>query len=953
MRNRLFPSIVAVLVLAGQARSEGIHRQPFEDGRTHLRLGVTDAQVKLLDQRLTREPAHGDGQSEQWSVRLTSGTYCYIEYEFGRSLLFEELSLGAWVHANAPGARIAARVVLPNHLDDNTNRPTIFTLRGDAYDTRSRWRYLTVRQPMLLLRREQQLRQAETKKTVDIRGAYVDMLLFDIHGGVGEFTVNIDDIHIGPIVEPPDSAPIVETPNPAVPANERNEEGQVRRGHIPKVRDQNQKSRAVVRGDGLYVGDEPFLMVGIRRTEAPLEFLWDAGFNTVFFDWPRSGHPGSESAVQLLEEAHQVGFHTVPILSLKGSAQTTLRSVARRDPPIDFESRTLAYSIGDGLRLREESVATSVADTLRRGDALKGRPVTGDVRDGLRRYSNQLDMVGAHRFPLMTNLTLDRYRQWLSQRRNIARPGTVFWTWIQTQAPDAYSRLVYGHGSETRFDTPVGPQGEQIALLAYASLAAGYRGLAFSSDLALSGATLGRERALQVALTNLELHLAEPFVAGAHQRPIPAKTSHPDVAAVLFRHKLGVLVMAYWKRPGAQFVVGQAAVDQLQVIVENASEDAHAFLVAPGETRDLKPRGDLAGTRITIPEFDVAALAVVSSDPAVFALYQELTQQIAPQAARWQKELAEIQLARTEEIDGRLQAAGHPHADAPRRLFRAREFLAQCREAWDRKDYRDVVRFATRARRLARLTQRLHWDSAVASLDDPVSNPFAVSFYTLPEFHAFQDALRAAEFGANLVPSGDFERAGNLDAVGWTYAVENVDKLETRPLLRADGRLEGAQALELQVRATDPKEPVLVAEHTRMAMVSPPVIVRPGQIVRISGSYRFTQVPTGSVDGAMVYDSIGGLSLALRLYDNAPSPSTRNRSRDGSAPSDDRAQDLEPARPGWKRFVLYRPVRESARLRVHLVMTGVGTVLFDDLSVQVADGGALPLAGGRRAEPLR
>src|SRR5690606_37093536 len=116
---------------------------------------------------------------------------------------------------------------------------------------------------------------------------------------------------------------------------------------------------------------------------------------------------------------------------------------------------------------------------IRAVDPHHNRPVTGHVTEAYARYSSVLDMIGTARAPLASAMSLGEYRNWLKERRHLARPGTLFWTWIQTEMPPEYCDLVYGHGYGSRFSTPVGPQPDQIRLMTYTSLAAGYRGVAF------------------------------------------------------------------------------------------------------------------------------------------------------------------------------------------------------------------------------------------------------------------------------------------------------------------------------------------------------------------------------------------------------------------------------------------------------------------------------------------
>ena len=62
-----------------------------------------------------------------------------------------------------------------------------------------------------------------------------------------------------------------------------------------------------------------------------------------------------------------------------------------------------------------------------------------------------------------------------------------------------------------------------------------------------------------------------------------------------------------------------------------------------------------------------------------------------------------------------------------------------------------------------------------------------------------------------------------------------------------------------------------------------------------------------SADGAMAFDSAGGEPLGIRL--NSPTK-------------------------GWRKFVLYRQVPANGTVQVTAALTGVGTVYFDDLTIE-------------------
>lgn len=947
------------------ASAQQLHRQTFEESETHLRLGQTNGDVRLLEHGLVTDLVHSGKQAERMVVRVTGGSYCFVEYDFGRATVFEELTISAYVYASRPGTRMLARVVLPNEMDPQTHQPRTVLLKSEPLEISNRWRKLVLREPDRLLTGQQQLLQAESGRPLNISDAYVDQVLFDIHSGIGDIEIRVDDLQIGPIVQLPGSeaAPSQD----AVAMNLRTEDGETPKMHTPEVRDRESKSRAMVVADRLQVGGRDFFIRGIRARQAPALTLKQAGFNTIFQSWP--------VAPAIAADYQKLGMRTIPVLPLLDPQTQVAINVGDKSLDLGYDPEQLCVMVGENLDHGSENMVEAAVGTIRAQDPTKTRPIIGDVASGLRGYSRLLDMVGCHRYPLQTSLDFNSYRGWLAERRNIAQPGTLFWTLIQTHLDDQQRQLLYGSGNQgaASQDMVMGPQAEQIQLLTYASVAAGYRGVVFSSDRSLAEPVGGRARLLQLALLNLELMLAEPFLAGGNS-PIVAKTSHPNVAAAIFRHERGVLVIPYWKDSNAQYVVGQAAVNNLQIIVENAPEAAQVYQVTLGHVRGIKRQKDLGGIRISVPEFDINSIIVLSTDTTLYSHYQELVQQISPMAAEWENQLAEMQLSETEQIHAQLDAMGNRIKSTKKSLHESHTHLEGARAALARRDYPLAVDEARRARRLSRLVRESHWRLVQEYLPSPVTDPYAVSYQTLPESMRFQAGLDQAQFSENRVPTGNFEQNGNLDREGWTYRVIGGERVVADALLVANqsrdntlvvdktkgqsksailsavagseflvddsanwrnlvqarrtrwefqdesqiNQVLGNRALELRVRGKNQDDlPIVAVERTRVEMVSPPVPVRPGQVVRIRGLIKLPSAVAGSVDGAMVYDSLGGESLALRFKN---------------------ASD-------WQKFVLYRPVNQETDLRVHLVMSGLGRVQFDDLQVDVTDNAVVPVVG--------
>src|SRR5262249_48642099 len=302
--------------------------------------------------------------------------------------------------------------------------------------------------------------------------AYVDRFVLNLHAGPGQTEVWIDDLEIGPVVDsnPPQSAATPGTPG--VPGAVAAPTGRP----IPR-----RPAVVDLDRDQLLVSGKRFFVRAIRHTDTPLKVLRDAGFNTIWLD--ESATPAT------LEEAVSLGFWIGPALPLAGDEppagpNTYLTSrVNFNNLMTRFleQDAVLFWDLGHGgLSLEQASLVSRTAQLVKAADPT--RPLSADVWDGFAPYSRTLNLVGVHRWPLMTSLELTQYYTWLAQRHNLANPGTFMWTWVQTHLPEWHTNLVYGRPGTASFEEPVGPLPEQIRLLTYTAVASGCRGLGFWSD---------------------------------------------------------------------------------------------------------------------------------------------------------------------------------------------------------------------------------------------------------------------------------------------------------------------------------------------------------------------------------------------------------------------------------------------------------------------------------------
>ena len=925
--------------------------------------GPADAPYKQIVHALTDETRHGGHQSECIELQAQQGTAIHYVHAIGRGPVTEELTASVWVKANRPGTQLLARVVLPHERDPkDLSRPLTALLRGDVYQTSGRWQRVELRQPQRLLKEQQQLLRAEflragVRRDVTVADAYVDQLILNVYGGPGLTRVWTDDLEVGPLADAP------KPPVATAPPGRDGKKAPVRRAAEVKL--ENEKLVIGARGPGLR--SRALFLRAIRYSGVPLKTLRDAGFNTVWLD--EATDPAT------IQQAVNLGFWLAPSLAVenqvvpRGQAPGQLASnqlVGRRMARFLAEDAVLCWDFGGGLAAEQYVSVQRTANAVRGVDP--SRPLAVDVWDGFQSYSRGLDqvMLGIHRWPLMTGLELSQYYQWLTQRRGLAQPGTFCWTWVQTHLPDWYTNLVYEKPGAIGFSEPVGPQPEQIRLLAYTAVAAGCRGLGFWSDRFLADSHAGHDRMLQMALLNLEFQLLEPMLVSA-QSPLWVATSLPQVRAAVMRTDYGVLCLPIWTGPGSQFVPGQGAVANLTVIVPQVPAGTQAWLVSPGEVRALRSDRVAGGTRITLPEFGLTAAVVFTGDlvgrNSLVAHLQDQVRDMSKIATQWSYDLAREELAKVIRINTELEEQGHRLPDGQRLLEDARQRLERC--AAHRRDGNTVEAYAEAQRvlRPLRILMREQWILAARELDLPVASPYAVSFYTLPRHWKFRSEIAHSKAMPNVLPGGDFEsEPANPDAQWRVQQETSLDEVikvvKTVPRKEAEGgekkkpatdktnapgeqpkkeqpapagrdatrsrmttrgamqeevkKKEDARqkghALLLEIKPANPKVPApAVLERTFLAVHSPAVKLPPGTLVSISGWVCVPGTISASADGVLLYDSAGGEPLAVRIVS---------------------------AVPKWRKFTLFRRVPASGSIHVTMALTGLGKAYFDDIRIE-------------------
>jgi hypothetical protein len=921
----------------GLAYGQQIHRNGFETMKMGWLKGGFDAPSEERVHTISDQVAHDGRHSEYLQFDARAGTFIHYAYPVnGRAVVNEELAASVWIKANRAGMQLLARVVLPRERDpQNLDQLLTTYIRGDAYATVGQWQRLQLARPMLLVKQQQQLLQAQLKKPFDFTDAYIDGLVLNVYGGPGLTDVWIDDVEIGPvtvvtpILRPAVNAPGTSEVKPAFPG-------------MPITPRSDNKGRVKFEGTNLTVGGRPFLFRAIHATDTPLARLREARFNAVFL--PESADPA------VVREANERGLWVVPSLrTLRGDFKPMPEDELARSLTRFSDSDLLFIDMSGPLRYEQIAAIERSVQDVKRLDP--GRVIGGDVWDGMLGFSRTLRLVGVHRWPLMTTLELPKYREFLRQRLGLANTGVFLWTTVQTHLPDNIAQALYDRPADAAFDEPIGPQAEHIQLLTYTALSAGVRGLAYSSDRFLADSHQGRDRLLACALTNLELEMLEPLIAGADDAPEWCETSSNDIRAAVIRSPLGVLILPVWQGPFAQIVPGQAAAKKLELMVPPMPHSMEAWEVSPGDVKHLKAERVVGATKVTLPEFGLTSAIVFTANMELIARFQEQAKGRRQHAAQWAHDMAAYELDKVLKVHEQLVALKHSVQDAPGLIADAQRRLRASRQLWESRAFPEAYLEAQRALRPLRILMRAEWELAVRGMDSPVTTPYSASYFTLPRHWQLMDQLTSARWGDNVLPGGDFETLPQRPEDTWHLVdpppLDNVELIAqrvgevTEPAPKSDkskdapgsapasgrphdkekdgtldaansGKLvkaaphEGKLCAMLKIVPRGKGAPPRALERTVLALNSPIVRLQPGTVVRVSG---WICIPGGvgaTPDGALLYDSAGGDALAVRLTQSTP----------------------------WKKFTVYRRVPASGSMQMTLALTGIGTAFFDEVRIE-------------------
>jgi hypothetical protein len=856
-----------------------------------------DARHQILQQQRVEGHAHSGQRCEWLQIEGGGGSSVFLGHDVGRPRVISELELALWVRSDRSGLQLVAAIVLPRTRDPRTGRPLLTHLLGSAYNDVGRWQQLRISGLPDLLNHQLRLLRSQLRMDVDGREAYVDRLLLNVYGyptTANVWNVWIDDLEVSAVVAsaaPPGAVALEPGVRPIANSPAR---------QLPL---EPPAARSVqLAGSVLLVDGRPMLPRVIQYQGERLAVLKRLGFNAVWLPRP----PGPE----LLDEANRLDLWLVCPPPQRPPGLDPGRGEIL--PPIGAEyRRVLAWDLGSGLMGENLEAVARWAEQVRMADSRSRRPVLCAPQSDLRGYSRCADLLVIDRRPLGGSLDMADYGTWVRRQPLLARPGTPVWTTVQTQPSEAIRRqvalLAGGRPLPAMIDQ------EQLRLLVYTAIASGSRGLLLLSNASLdAGDPDTVQRAATLELLNLELGMIEPWAA-AGSLVTSAEANDPQVTGAVLRVNRARLVLPTWLAPGSQCAVSPSPAGALELLVPGTPDPSLAYVLEPGRLGPLQRKREAGGMHVTLDDFAMTGLILLAQDPLIVEAAMRRAAPLGRRGAELHRYLAGRQIQDAAQVFSQLGGHLPPRAKPAEELAAAQKTLRQCETRFAAGDFPAACRLARQAVQPVRGLQRACWELAVKELKSNVASPAASGFATLPQHWALMARVAASHLGPNRLPGGDFEDLSVMLNSGWRhYQHRDPRIIEPATDLVADAARSGSRGLRLTARAVDAENPPATIETPLLWISSPAVPVEAGQLVCIHGWVNIPKPLAGSVDGLLIVDSFCGDDLAERIDRTA----------------------------GWREFTLYRLAAQAGSISVTFVLSGLGEVRLDDVSIQVLEPGS-------------
>lgn len=823
------------------------------------------------------------------------------------SRVYPELQARLHVRGTFASIRLGVRVRFPHQKDPRTGELLAVDLFGETYSQVGKWQPLTCTTTadalsQRLLRTRDQLSTGLQPAVLDEREPYVDQVVIlislpAVRETVGAQALRIDELEFGPLVTPERIAPL------------RIESQQRSPSPLTFVDDR-------VRRDG-----KPFFPIFSLYHGESLDQITRSGVNMLWIS--------DYTDRSLLTAIEQMGLGVLAAPP-QPSPEQVITKQSTIAPLDDWTSPVWAWMLGFEIPADDLPYVAGWAKQVRDADRRQQRPLFADVAGREQDFHRSINFLSASQFGVHTSVQPREHFAQMRARRDASLPGKPMFSFVQTEPIDPILAAV-----DPRGPLPV-VEPEQILHQAYASIAAGFKGVGFWKQIPFSVNGDGLDERIAAMQVFAEHgRILEPFLStskntfeipvlidkpGSRGRAVPINplTSRWDravqqasfeqaekgpaseirAACMLTDH--GMVILPVWFEPNGQYVPGSQTAQNVRFLMRGVGEVAQAWEISPTgvSQTNLELTRTAGGTELSVARFDQSTVIVVSTDQSQIEGARQRARTYRMVAAEAFVSLAETKLKRVRAVHEELVLLNHAAASGESQLQLAERAAVTARQEL-LADHADEARLASlKCLAALRTLQRTCWEAAVASVGEPSASIDLCSFQTLPSHWRLINELSTRRFhDSNRLPGGNFESEEQLRS---QWALDEDSNRSAILNLGPGGPVRG-QILSLQLPAGQAGRPV--------ALVSPEVELHKGELVLITGQLRIPQPLVGEGAEAMVFETLVGRAGAF---------------------------STSQAGPEWTTFRFVRRVRDDGALRLRIELRGAGAVQLDDIRVQVA-----------------
>ncbi len=853
-----------------------------------LQTGSAISKKTIVHDRHTN--AHSGSYSERVRFDASGNSPLVLGLDVKEIAAIAELVPTLWVKSNVE-TQLVARVVLPHSFTADSREPITLLVEGEVASPKRGWQKLVfsdkkVTFDKLVSQKLWLLRERYPNAEISSRSAFVDRVMVRVLGRRGRNEVAIDDLLIQGAIGATKKNKLIVDP------------------HLQKasanlaIDDQKPKALVTRQGSVLLYRGLPLAIRSIQHNGESFEFLKRIGFNTIELREPAT-------AAQL-QEAKRLSLWLI-------SPPPEYSGVYKFDDSFD---RVLAWRAGEKLSNHDLPDVQQTIRELQKSDYRSDRPILLDVVSDWGMYGRLGSIITVSPSTIASGFSLRDYDYWIARWRKSA--GDIpFFVGIQTELPQGLANQVTSMiGRST--PVPIGPQQMQYA--AYEALSSGARGIRFMSRSRLdSDDPAGRLRTASVAWLNQQLIQLTPWMAGA---------------VVMDKFKTGVqnLEISELKTDQARLLLVQKTTGYEQWFAGDASVVVKSFIDTRSKTADQAyhlgemgpmPKSSSTPNGLSIQLIDGECCSAYMVTQSAMLNRVARSYDATSRRARSQLKLQLVQnrSAIMQLISQQNTAVGAGNASVQAPLDQAMIALRQAQQLIANQSYITADAYLSQANFQLARSQREMVLQARRGFNAATGSPLVLHYSLIPEHWDLSRRLRQIRWQPNGLAGGDFENLGHLQKHGWKNQRNDNDAVTTHVELSRDAAVAGQFGLKMTVSSRQGLSNDHLVQNSPIWISSGPVPVKLGQLVRIHGWVRIDQTITGSANGFMITDSLGGKELSERFFKTN----------------------------GWQEFTLYRAADRNGTIQVQFALCGLGSILLDEVTIRAVD---LPPKGRQANQPF-